>query len=216
MTEKPRRDIRAIDLESVKVLAHPLRVQLLEAISTFGADTASGLADRLGESSGATSYHLRQLAKHGFVLEVEGRGTGRERWWDRPTTGLNLNVTDFDPASPERAAAEAIGRQWDRSRAAMLDDFTNRGPVELEKSWYDASAVNMVNVRLTIEQLQELVAEVEAITERYASLYKKTGVPGSRPVQIHFNAFPVMGESVVPKRPEAAPENDPDNVGGTA
>lgn len=191
-------NVRSIDLESVKVLAHPLRVQLLEALTTFGPHTASGLADRLGESSGATSYHLRQLAKHGFVIEVEGRGTGRERWWDRPPVGLDLNVTNFDPSSPERAAAEAISRQWDRSRAATLEDFTSRGASEIEKPWYDASAINTLNVRLTIDQLAALVAEVEAITERYAALYKKQGVPGTRPVQVQFSAFPVVGESVVP------------------
>lgn len=202
MSDPRLRNIRSLDLESVKVLAHPLRVQLLEAITTFGADTASGLAERLGESSGATSYHLRQLAKHGFVVEVEGRGSGRERWWDRPPIGLNLNVTDFDARSPERAAAEAISRQWDRSRAALLDDFTSRGPVEIEKEWYDSSAINHLNVRLTIEQLRELVAEIEAITERYATLHKKQGVPGTRPVQIHFNAFPIVGESVLPDAAE--------------
>src|SRR5688572_10834361 len=71
-----------LDLESLKGLAHPLRVKILDLLSTYGPATATGLAERLGESSGATSYHLRQLARHGFVREVEGRGTGRERWWE--------------------------------------------------------------------------------------------------------------------------------------
>src|SRR3954471_15102943 len=69
---------------ALKALAHPLRVRLLETLSRYGAQTASNLAARLGESSGSTSYHLRQLARHGLVREVEGRGTARERWWERP------------------------------------------------------------------------------------------------------------------------------------
>ncbi|MET0806577.1 MAG: hypothetical protein ABWX98_05720, partial [Lacisediminihabitans sp.] len=59
-----------------------------------------------------------------------------------------------------------------------------------------------LNVRLTIEQLRELVAEVEAITERYATLYKTQGVPGTRPVQIHFNAFPVIDGDITPESAE--------------
>jgi DNA-binding transcriptional ArsR family regulator len=87
----PASQDRKLDVESLKALAHPLRVQILDRLSVHGAATASGLADALGESSGATSYHLRQLEKHGFAREVEGRGTGRERWWERTPGGISLS-----------------------------------------------------------------------------------------------------------------------------
>ena len=74
---RPTRRGRDLDMESLKALSHPLRVQLLDALSVYGPATASGLAERLGESSGATSYHLRQLERHGFVRELQARGTGR-------------------------------------------------------------------------------------------------------------------------------------------
>src|SRR6478609_11448403 len=74
----------ALGPAQLKALAHPLRVQILDLLSTHGALTASRLADLVGESSGSTSYHLRQLARHGFVREVRDRGTARERWWERP------------------------------------------------------------------------------------------------------------------------------------
>jgi len=54
-----------------------LRAELIER----GPATASQLAARTGESSGATSYHLRQLAAYGFVVEDDRRGRGRERYW---------------------------------------------------------------------------------------------------------------------------------------
>ena len=63
--------------------AHPLRVRILDELSAYGPLTATGLATRVNESSGVTSYHLRQLEKHGLVREVTGRGTARERWWER-------------------------------------------------------------------------------------------------------------------------------------
>jgi len=191
----PNREHRTLDIESLKGLTHPLRAQLLEVLSALGPATASQLGERLGESSGATSYHLRILEKHGFVQEDATRGTGRERYWERTPVGLTLNVTDFEPNSAGRAAAETVEREWERSRAGLLDEFTRRGPTDLSKEWYDATALNTINVQLTKEELTEFVREVEAVFERWMTTHR-TPTPGSRPVQSHFNAFPVIGGRV--------------------
>jgi DNA-binding transcriptional ArsR family regulator len=191
----PFRDLRTLDIESLKGLAHPLRAQLLESLSAVGPATASQLGERLGESSGSTSYHLRILEKHGFVREDATRGSARERYWERTPTGINLNVTDFAPNSAERAAAETVEREWDRSRSALLEEFNRRGATELSKEWYDATASNTINMQLTPAQLAEFVREVEVVFERWVSTHKQA-TPGSRPIQSHFNAFPVMGGHV--------------------
>ena len=73
--------IQVTDVRALRALAHPLRSQLLGRLRLDGPATASQLGRLYGESSGATSYHLRQLAAYGFVEEVEGQGTARERWW---------------------------------------------------------------------------------------------------------------------------------------
>jgi DNA-binding transcriptional ArsR family regulator len=204
MTTPQERGHRVLDIDSIKGLAHPLRVQLLDALSLYGPDTASGLAARLGESSGATSYHLRQLEKHGFVRDDPTRGSARERWWERSPGGIAVNPTDFPPNSAGRIAAEMIEREWDRGRNALLSDFTARGAAELEKDWYDASTIDTVNLLLTKEQLAALVNEVEDITDRYAAKYKRQGDPGSRRFQVQLNAFPILAAT------------DDRNVGGTA
>ena len=51
------------------------------SVRVNGPATAGQLGRALDESSGSTSYHLRRLADYGFVEEVEGLGTARERWW---------------------------------------------------------------------------------------------------------------------------------------
>jgi len=81
---------RSLDMTSLRALAHPLRVRMLDVLSTYGPQTASGLAERLGESSGSTSYHLRQLAQHDFIREVADRGNARERWWERVPGGISV------------------------------------------------------------------------------------------------------------------------------
>ena len=89
------------DPRSLKALAHPLRLELLELLRFEGPSTASALARRVGESSGATSYHLRQLARHGYIEEDE-----------RPAHGelgrLEVDVRPFQPEefSPTHAGGE--------------------------------------------------------------------------------------------------------------
>ncbi|MBX3100170.1 MAG: helix-turn-helix transcriptional regulator [Salinibacterium sp.] len=192
-------EVRQLDMESLKALAHPLRVQILDTLSTYGQFTASGLAERLDESSGATSYHLRQLERHGFVREVEGKGTGRERWWERVPGAINLNAHDLENTPAAVAATKTVMRQWERSRSALLGDFQERGYDVLPVAWMSASVISTTNLRLTPEQLKEITEHFERFVDERLERYRGQNPPGSRPVQIHFNAFPVLDAEETPK-----------------
>src|SRR3954447_8670067 len=60
-----------LDAASLKALAHPLRVQIMRALDLRDQMSVTSLAEELGETTGAVSYHLRQLARHGLVEETE-------------------------------------------------------------------------------------------------------------------------------------------------
>jgi DNA-binding transcriptional ArsR family regulator len=192
---------RSIDMTSLKGLAHPLRVRILDALTTYGANTSSGLAERFGESSGSTSYHLRQLEKHGFVREDTSRGSTRERWWERVPGGIEVDGV-YPPQSAERAASDLVQREWQVARDALFTDFLAHGADRLEPRWYAASTIDTVNLRLTAEQLAAMVAELQAVNDRYIRLYRGQQVAGSRPVQLQLNAFPVMDAEEIPLREE--------------
>jgi DNA-binding transcriptional ArsR family regulator len=194
---------RELDLESLRALAHPLRVQLLDALSTYGSFTASGLAERLNESSGATSYHLRQLEKHGFVREVEGKGSGRERWWERVPGGIEVGIGEVLETPAGRAASSIVLHQWQVNRDRLLTEFLDRGD-ELGKEWREPANVSTVNLRLTSEQLVEVSALFEEALLKL-DVYRGQDLPGSRPVQVQLNVFPVVDGDVTP---------GPENVGG--
>ena len=182
---------RTIDMTSLKALAHPLRVQLLDALSAYGPATASALAERFGESSGATSYHLRQLEKHGFVREDATRGVGRERWWERVPQPISVEVErDADPA--ERAASELILGEWQRSRERRLREFLAHGADDLGTEWIKASTVSAANLALTKEQSTALIAEVSAVFDRYIDLYRGQRTAGARPFQLQLDVFPLI------------------------
>src|SRR5689334_11065173 len=86
---------RVQDAAALEALAHPLRGRLLGLLRADGPATASGLAEKVKESSGVTSYHLRKLAEVGFVEEEAGRGTKRERWWRAVHTSTTWSPSDF-------------------------------------------------------------------------------------------------------------------------
>ena len=82
--------------------------RIYDILSQYGPQTASSLAERLGESSGSTSYHLRALAKQDLIREATDRGTGRERWWERPIGGVSFANPDAmatRPGGPRRRSS---------------------------------------------------------------------------------------------------------------
>lgn len=188
---------RMLDVEGLKGLSHPLRVRIFDRLSVHGACTASTLAAALGESTGATSYHLRQLERHGFVREVPGMGTGRERWWERVPGGISLDIADDHVSESAKAAGEMLLRQWERNRSELLEEFYARGE-ELGRDWMNASVVSTANLRLTLDQAKEVHDILERTVGDIVDRFRGRNDPGSRPVQMHMNLFPVVSGQVTP------------------
>ncbi|GAA3148079.1 helix-turn-helix domain-containing protein [Nonomuraea salmonea] len=80
MTSK-RYSARTLDANALKSFAHPLRLRIYELLDEHGPSTATRLAALLGQNTGATSYHLRELARHGMIEVVAGMGRGKEKYW---------------------------------------------------------------------------------------------------------------------------------------
>jgi len=193
MTEQERPD-RIVDAASLKALAHPLRVDMFDRLAMLGPATASQLADALGESSGATSYHLRQLARHGFIEEDPDRGNAKERYWRVPKGGVTMNPTDFEEGSAEYEAGTLVVRQMTEQRFRHVDNFIRRGDHEFGKEWVGASALMSARATLTAEELGKVNEEIAKTIDSVLDTYRDRGaVPGARAVVLHYNGFPLVG-----------------------
>ncbi|MGC4174764.1 ArsR/SmtB family transcription factor [Demequina sp.] len=191
---------RIIDAASLKALAHPLRVDLFDRLIMFGPATASQLAEALGESSGATSYHLRQLARHHFIEEDPDRGNAKERYWRVPKGGVTMNPTDFEEGSAEAEAGTLVVRQMVEQRYRHVDAFLRRGQREMGSEWVAASALMSARTTLTAQELATVTEEIAGAIDAALDRYRDREDPeGARPVVLHFNAFPVIG---APTHPE--------------
>ncbi|MDT0462409.1 ArsR/SmtB family transcription factor [Streptomyces gibsoniae] len=192
MTEQPDdRRVHQLDARSLRGLAHPLRMRLLDALRFDGPATASQLAARLGESSGATSYHLRQLAAHGFVEDAPEQGKGRERWWRAAVQGLRFDddlLEDSDPAV--RGAADFYLHELATNQARELSTWLGTRH-EWSEEWGRSTDMSSATLRLTPELTRELVQKVHALVESYRDLPAAKDALDAETVRIHSHVFPL-------------------------
>ncbi|HTL40176.1 MAG TPA: helix-turn-helix domain-containing protein [Pseudolysinimonas sp.] len=182
----------ALGTDELRALSHPLRLRILDELSMYGPLTASGLGERLGESSGSTSYHLRQLERVGLVAEKVGKGNARERWWERRAGSITFpDPADFPAGSADRLAARLLGEEALRAREQAFREFIAQDEDAIGEDWQRVSVVNTINLKLLPEQLHALVTEIDEVVARYIADYRATPSPGARPVQVQLNAFPL-------------------------
>ncbi|WP_251449891.1 helix-turn-helix domain-containing protein [Microbacterium sp. Marseille-Q6648] len=189
--EERHRGDRVLDTGALRALAHPLRVQIYDILSQYGPQTASSLAERLGESSGSTSYHLRALAKHDLIREVEGRGTARERWWERPVGGVSFANPEAMKTPAGRSATQLIMSEFLRNRQEQLMRFLRSGMAEEGGDWHEGSMVSTATARLTPEQSNELTHRIMAIIDETVDRYRDQTGEDVRPVTIRADVFPL-------------------------
>ncbi|MFJ8859440.1 ArsR/SmtB family transcription factor [Streptomyces sp. NPDC102451] len=180
-----------VDTRTLRGLAHPLRIRLLNALREFGPATASGLADRLGESSGATSYHLRQLASYGFVEDDPERGKGRERWWKAVHMGTVFGHGENFLQHPDPEVRGAFGVVLHEVAGTHTQELnTWLGTMhEWPEEWRRSFDLSDFKVRLTPELSLELAQKVHELVNSYRGRVPDDA-EGSAVVRTHLHMFP--------------------------
>lgn len=187
---------RTLDAGALKALAHPLRVRIYDILSERGPQTASTLAKLIGETSGATSYHLRALAAHDLIQEVSDRGTARERWWERPKGRISLPGPDQAATPSGRAAAQIVTSEFFLLRHRALMDYLNRPASETPAGWEDAGLVATTMLDLTPEQMAELKDDISAFVDAVVARYSgQENLAGTRRVSMRTDVFDVATRS---------------------
>jgi DNA-binding transcriptional ArsR family regulator len=178
--------VRPMDAAQLRALAHPLRLQLLEVLHSEGPATASQLGRRLGESSGATSYHLRALHRAGMVEEAEQRNA-RERWWQRTQertfipNSVPPGASDRERAELQAAHAQIEGILVDRDEQALSRWMEIRYGLSLE--WQDSQWIGNFRMWATPGEVRQFVGSVLDLIE---PLRKPPETADSKRTEVHF------------------------------
>ncbi|MFF1593644.1 ArsR family transcriptional regulator [Streptomyces sp. NPDC058286] len=177
------------DLSALKALAQPRRQQILQHLTLHGPATSAMLARDLGLNTGATSYHLRELARYGFTEESSTQGRrvgGRERWW-RAVPGDRR----FPPRSRQNPETRLVMDELNHlSYAADLELFERlqRQGQDLGE-WADAFPYSRGTIRLTLPELRAFFEEFIALLNRYKRPDGEAP-DGARTVLTRLLAFP--------------------------
>ncbi len=191
------RQRQVTDPDVLKALTHPLRRQLYRLLGQLGPANVTALAERTGADPGQLSYHLRELARRGFIEEApELARDGRERWWRVVDESWGWTTEDLDPAG--QAIGESLHQLGIAEEFERLGQF-EAGKQEFGPDWVRAAHTSRTNLRLTPDELRELCGELNSVLRRWSAEVGRVDQQsrpedrpddGRLPVFLFFHAFP--------------------------
>jgi DNA-binding transcriptional ArsR family regulator len=185
----PGNPVRLTDPKMMRALAHPARIAIWSHIALRGSVTATECAEVAGLSPSACSYHLRTLAKYGFIEEDRASAAnGRERPWRARLIAFSME--DGPDSSPSgrvasRLLVENLRASAEEVRARYLDR-----QYEYPAGWRSAAGEAFSVAHVTPDELDELRMKVLAVMEPYVRLDPAERSPGALPVDILLDMFP--------------------------
>jgi hypothetical protein len=173
----------------------------MELLTVSGPLTATELADRLDETPANCSWHLRKLAEHDFVEEAGG-GIGRQRPWQVRSVGLAWDEGDATPG--ELRAGRALEELLMERQVTRLHAFRAQLHDDGDDDWSDATSVTQSASWLTVDELDDLNAELRSVLERYAD---RITDPAQRPPGSRLCEFVAWGVPLLLPGVEATPSS---------
>ena len=187
------------DPSALKALSHPVRLRMLGLLRSEGPSTASRLAERLGLNSGATSYHLRNLAQHGFVVDDPERGNGRDRWWRAAYQAIRTNNATASTTAEGRDSIDAFVQAVAVAHTEALQRAVEERPL-LPAQWWRATSMSDWGLRLSADDAVELKAALEAVFESFSARETDDDTDAAAHMVYQVHAFPLPG-TVAPDVP---------------
>ena len=177
------------DPKAMRALAHPVRMALLELLGVADTITATQASEVLGESPANCAFHLRTLAKYGFIKEAGG-GRGRERPWARNHRTLRISTTEQTNAQASLAAG-TLARAW-------FDHWVERARRVIGNppppGWEGASDFSRASIFMTPDEAAGVADEIQAILNRYRGRERNPSLrpAGSLPTELVFYLSPMV------------------------
>jgi DNA-binding transcriptional ArsR family regulator len=150
------------DPQRIRALAHPLRLELIDVLNAEGAATATRCAELTGESVASCSFHLRMLAKYGYV--EPGERLGREKPWRLVSRARTFSPDWDEPQSLQalqQMATLVVDRETERLRS-----WVARASSEPDE-WVDAAVLNSSGFWATADELKQLNSEMSDLLDRF-------------------------------------------------
>jgi Helix-turn-helix domain len=185
----PGNPVKLTDPKMMRALAHPARIAIWTHIGLRGSATATECAEVAGLSPSACSYHLRTLARYGFIEEDRASAVdGRERPWRIRLLVFTMEDTPDDPAVvrlAHRLLVENIWASAEEQRARYQDRKS-----EYPADWQAAAGEIFTVAHVTPAELNELRAKLLDVLNPYMRVDQAERPSGALPVQVMLDLSP--------------------------
>lgn len=194
---------------AMRALAHPLRLTLLRELSERGPATATQLAERASVSVPSASYHLKQLAKYGFVEDAEPPERGRDRPWQARRPGVRWSAGS-DRSADFVAASRLLRDRFTTHALASLHAYW-QAEDRYSPAWREAAFVTADMAMMSPAEVQEFSERLRALVALFRDRPAGDRPPDAMPVRLFGFGVP---EQIPERLPEQSPEPVADQIPG--
>jgi DNA-binding transcriptional ArsR family regulator len=192
----PGNPLKLDDAQMMRALAHPARIAIMQHLGLEGPATATQCAAVTGLSPSACSYHLRALARYGFVEEEPAAtGDGRERPWRARIIAMTL---EDHPDQPDavRAAGRVLLDTVEAETAQLRQRYRDRA-TEYPADWREAAGGLMDVLHVTASELTQIRDQILELTGRYRRMDPADRPAGTQRVAVVLDLVPWFGPEAV-------------------
>jgi len=214
-------DLEITDPTAMRVLAHPVRLSILDRLRRDGPATASQLAPHVGATPSVTSWHLRHLARFGLVRDSEPTGDRRQRCWEAVARGFRFDFPEDESDEEGVAAARVLSHQHFLRYADLPIQWLKDAEPELEHRWRRRAGLSNTRLMVSDDELATIEQEIERVLAPYVTRDEAERPEDSRGVRLLRYVLPEPPDSTGSERPapdQTVSESEREsggNVGGT-
>ena len=185
------------DLDTLKVIADPLRVQIIHAIGHVTPRTVKQVSKALGLSPNKLYYHINMLEEHGLIQVVETRVVSGiiEKLYLTSARSYNPapELLTVDSDTDSGGLVMTLDGVWSSSRQDLLQSVRAgvADPTKIDDDDSNMGAMS-ANLMLSPEKAVEFNQRLQALVTEYAPDVPESEPDEARSYRFFYIFFPLV------------------------
>jgi DNA-binding transcriptional ArsR family regulator len=185
---------------AMRALAHPARIAIAQYLARGGPATATECAGFTGLSPSACSYHLRTLAKYGFIEpDPASAADGRNRPWRARVVQASIPEEAGQSAAMRTATRLLTDQLHARFRQLRAQYF--QPEARYPAAWPAAAHLDEAVIHVTSDELARLRSGLLELLSELRRSDPAARPPGARRIHVLVDLIPSLapdGEPAIP------------------
>jgi len=201
---QPAKEMLISDLEVVKVMSDPLRIQIIEAMMSEPI-TVKQVAAIVDVPQSKLYYHVGLLEKHGLIAVVDTQIVSGivEKWYHAAADSYRIDRQLFKTEGGGDSTYDLISTVFE-STATDIRRAMEKGIIKLDEDSAQADRLMLGRTRtfLTPEQAAHIYAQFEGLVKEFASYGEGEQAEGTHAYSLMIALYPFDENTVVATQPE--------------